>query len=109
MTIIEFLTARLDDEASTARDMAEQAAMRRPLLQLLGGGTGIRDLVNPDRILADVAAKRAIVSLHTHPSFACYWSHDSMEQHDPGEVCDTLCALAQPYADHPDYREEWKP
>jgi hypothetical protein len=25
------------------------------------------------------------------------------------EVCDTLRALASPYAGHHDYREEWKP
>jgi hypothetical protein len=23
--------------------------------------------------------------------------------------CDTVLALALPYADHPDYREEWRP
>jgi hypothetical protein len=72
-------------------------------------GQQIARLASPDRVLAEVAAKRAIVELHSEDALACYWSHDSMAHHEPGEACDTLCALALPYADHSDYDEAWRP
>lgn len=122
MTITEFLTARLDeDEAAACAANEASAAYGHPddafdeAVNLAANEGGLPEAVNhmrrwgPEFVLADTAAKRAIVALHTHPSFACYWSHDSMEQHDPGEVCDTLCALALPYAEHPDFDESWKP
>jgi hypothetical protein len=64
------------------------------------------------RVLADVAAKRRIVELHTG-EHECV----SDEAHDavlvaPGYIFHldpTLKLLALPYSDHPDYREEWKP
>lgn len=73
---------------------------------------------NPDRVHADVAAKRLIIDEHaesdTHECGTCVaagWgypeaSRDSRPQRLP---CRTLRALALPYDDHPDYREEWRP
>ena len=72
---------------------------------------------NPARVLAECEAKRRIVEAHP-------------DGHEPGEAvpfcstcepegpwnpathryqCPTLRLLALPYADHPDYREEWRP
>ncbi|MCT9092817.1 DUF6221 family protein [Streptomyces sp. ASQP_92] len=61
---------------------------------------------NPARVLADIEAKRQILDLHVaepgqHPDFC---GHDKHEL-----PCPTLRLLALPYADHPDYREEWRP
>ncbi|MFB7647108.1 DUF6221 family protein [Streptomyces sp. NPDC056084] len=58
---------------------------------------------DPARILADVEAKRQIL--------------DGIVGADPGGAYitanftagDVLGLLALPYADHPDYREEWRP
>lgn len=63
----------------------------------------------PARVLAEVAAKRAIVDLH--------WQWQDEE--GPVDICDacdgmrypclTMLHLAVVYADHPDYDEAWKP
>jgi hypothetical protein len=50
---------------------------------------------DPARVLAECEAKRRIVEMHAY-----------QEEHF---TPDELRALALPYADHPDYREEWRP
>lgn len=70
---------------------------------------------DPARALAEVDAKRQIIRLHSfgtgHECSTlddngdidhCTWVMDS-------EACTTLRLLALPYADHPGYREEWRP
>jgi hypothetical protein len=52
---------------------------------------------DPARVLAECAAKRHIVE----------WASDEVEWVVYGD--DMLRALAAVYADHPDYRDEWKP
>lgn len=97
---------------------------------------------NPDRVLADVAAKRRIIELHepTYPPggpiYGVHWEHVHVRgangeitgdrefavensEPDPPDWCNqcanrcapcpTLRLVAMPYADHPDYREEWRP
>ena len=58
----------------------------------------------PARVLAECEAKRRIVEQARNYS-------PELEHGDNGEwAFDTvLLALALPYADHPDYREEWRP
>ena len=53
---------------------------------------------NPARVLAECKAKRRIV-LGSPP----------MHLHDGPSESWVLRELALPYADHPDYREEWRP
>ena len=78
--------------------------------------------IYPERVLAECEAKRRIVGIHELDPIEVYsWGttgggcglcDHSCETggdtwgHDP---CETLKALALPYADHPDYRQEWKP
>lgn len=88
---------------------------------------------DPARVLADCAAKRAIVELHRPYEKRTGWrdGRDVYEwlcrscggatpDTDPGgnlwlerwneeAPCDTLRVLAQPFADHPDYDESWRP
>lgn len=60
---------------------------------------------DPARVLAECEAKRRIVECH------------SLTQLESGKTIlgyrtaleDAIRALALPYADHPDYRDEWKP
>lgn len=59
---------------------------------------------NPARVLAEVAAKRAILDLHQpelgqHPDFC---GHDLHQM-----PCPTLMALAQPYAGRPGFDPAW--
>jgi hypothetical protein len=53
---------------------------------------------DPARVLAECEAKRRIVDSEGSPY---------VEGHVPATR--TLRFLALPYADHPDYRQEWKP
>lgn len=99
MNITEFLEARIDEDERSAND-------------LMGEREG-------DRVLAECAAKRAIIEAHpiTHDvvevstrikwGFACetcFRYGDAVEDHG---YCDTLRALAAVYKDHPDYQQEW--
>lgn len=71
---------------------------------------------DPARVLADVAAKRAILAAHEHgeprgyvlgSGFGCLiCSRDSMGDPQPDGWCATVTALAAPFKDHPDYPGE---
>ena len=77
---------------------------------------------HPARVLREVEAKRRILNLHREGGrltgegygehgFAWCETCGSGEPHEyPTKwPCSTLKLLALPYADHPDYRDEWKP
>ena len=93
-TLTEFLLARIHDREAVAHDIqhTERPGVV-PMVQVFGGGALIREMVDPAHILAECAAKRRIVN-------PVWWSEAG------GQV---LELLALPYADHPDYRAEWKP
>lgn len=64
---------------------------------------------NPVRVLAEVDAKRQILAIHRRyvdePGMACLGCAGGIEW----ELCPVARLLALPYADHPDYRPEWRP
>lgn len=73
---------------------------------------------DPARVLADVAAKRQIIELHSPDgdflpackTCSCAGALACMDCHETVEwPCPTAKMLALPYADHPDYRQEWRP
>ncbi|GAA2008246.1 DUF6221 family protein [Nocardioides kribbensis] len=146
MTLIEFLTARLDEDETVARecaevfptpweiadrgwrvriysapvpdlgDHAEPGWERVPVVMEVEPDRNLEDPKwlservehiarhDPARVLAEVAAKRAIVEGAVNYS-------PELEHGDNGEWAleMTLQALASVYVDHPDYRDEWKP
>jgi hypothetical protein len=55
---------------------------------------------DPARVLAECAAKRAIVQLHGETTREGY-------ENAAAYLWDALYALASVYANHPDYRREW--
>ncbi|MFD7093378.1 DUF6221 family protein [Streptomyces xanthophaeus] len=72
---------------------------------------------DPARVLAEVDARRQIVDLHgpLHVQgdpitgcTTCSW-RDEMDDLHVEWPCPTLRLLGVPDADHPDYREEWRP
>ncbi|WP_327160569.1 DUF6221 family protein [Streptomyces zaomyceticus] len=67
---------------------------------------------DPARALAEVDAKRQIIELHGPAEYE-YSDVDVCSTCDRGGPlpypCPTLRLLALPYADHPDYRDEWRP
>lgn len=60
--------------------------------------------VSEERVRAECEAKRRIVAAHSYPAGECSWTVDDGSH---GPTCETLQALALPYADHHDYRAEW--
>lgn len=92
---------------------------------------------DPARVLREVEAKRQIVDLHPYTTQRAASSETSLRSaYGPnwekrlknldtpycetcdvddgviasdGTPCETLRLLALPYADHPDYREKWRP
>jgi hypothetical protein len=139
MGIVEFLTARLDDEERMAKAAIGTAVFQSQTGRWLservlhtygsslivfavangGGRTQAADLSaawdsesraefiayhDPARVLADVAAKRRIIELHTG-QHDCAGSIDNSTAW-PYVGCDTLRLLAQPCKDHPDYDAE---
>ena len=66
------------------------------------------EYINPARVLAECEAKRRIVE-------ASRSYHESDQDPDPDDpdggwaLSIALRALALPYADHTDWREEWRP
>lgn len=132
--LVAFLRARLDEDEAVAR-AAEPGpwstngyeivtrADDRDLADVYGGGGSTPDHIarhDPARVLAEVEAKRRIIEMHeTEPAIPeVYCDHGT---HSPGKPamcaacgyeeapCPTLRLLAIPYADHPDYRQEWRP
>lgn len=74
---------------------------------------------DPDRVLAECDAKERILAAHRVEQFSprpgvphtvgCFSCHIADATLYAGGYCDTLRALALPYADRPGYREEWRP
>jgi hypothetical protein len=138
--LIEWLRAQIDEDERVARDALEERwAYSPPLVSYdavpdddghfeMGGeevetlGFAPEDLTHiarqdPDRTLAEVAAKRAIlelhqpwtaVSAHVVPNPRCRECGD-IDEYPVAWPCPTLRLLALPYAGQPGYREEWRP
>lgn len=127
MTIVEFITARLDEVERTATECADlfPAPWVGAFKQVTSEPSGLRDAAivastyhsaashhierqEPARVLADIAAKRAIIHQHGDGYHECpegFMDGAETEPHTGWErECPTLIALASVYSDHPDYR-----
>jgi len=105
VSLTEFLLARIAEDEARARPMWELKVRQR----IIGVPIEPRSWPTPDRVLAEVEAKRQIVHLHSGPD---YWKspdfHLCVDSMTDNDECETLHALAMPYADHPDFRDEWR-
>lgn len=115
--LVRFLLARIAEDQSAAQQ-PETAVYTFT-------GTRVATLAKKRsaRVLAECEAKRRIVERHT--PFHVTTKNDGLnwdyrgcgECHTPEGVeegqtwwpCATLRLLALPYADHPDYRDDWRP
>ena len=112
--LVEFLRARLDEDEAVAREavkIRERVYQGRFESDLTfeawddhPAGTVI---VGPERVLREVEAKRALIlaelsHVDDWEANYCYTCHDVPQR------CPTLRTLAAVYADHPDYRDEWR-
>lgn len=64
---------------------------------------------DPARVLADVAAKRAIVALYQHKGESMALYPNAGNAAGFMALTGAIRALAQPFTDHPQYSAEWGP
>jgi hypothetical protein len=103
MTLTDFLLARIAEDETNLREMTNP---REAAVRVEGASAPeVRHFANPDRVLAECEAKRRIVEAHRE------WDDNDWQSpaYFSAPMDLVLSLLALPYADHPDYREEWKP
>jgi hypothetical protein len=103
-TLVEFLTARLDEDEAAAERIETTSCH------------GVESDAEADYLLfarracTECEAKRAIMDEHAvtpHPVRS--WVNCSTCGARVGPACTTLIHLASVYADHPDYDATWAP
>jgi len=111
--LVAFLRARFDEETARQQDHWEQWHHRDceavPQVLYPERETGTCDCGVPTRVLADIDAKRKLLTEYTDSEQALAPLAD---MYDVGRVEGLLAALrllALPYASHEDYRNEWAP
>lgn len=138
MTIVEFLTARLDEEEASAQAVVDIGGLGDwedlPVAELDGrraltGGSFIFAVMDPvpegpacadhiarhdpARVLRETTAKRAILALHEPNGDYCSTCLESESDLYGAEYEEAPCLnvrhLAAVYSDHPDYDPEWSP
>jgi hypothetical protein len=115
MTLTEFILARLDEDEAAVKALRVvvdpgtylSSGIERPT-ELDAATAAHCDRYYPRRVLAEVAAKRAIMEIHYNGAPEHYTERCSLCD-TVNEPCRTVLALAIPYADHADYDEAWRP
>jgi hypothetical protein len=107
--LADFLLARIDEDNALAYSADQDAQTLAPITDDLSAEPGDHRILHmfrwsPARVLADCEAKRRIVEdylsqLNSHRS--------GWDARTPRDL--PLRALALPYSDHADYRDEWRP
>ena len=105
MTITEFLMEQLDRDEERASSGWSRMGDGR--WEYTNEGLAV---MTPRAVLADVAAKRAIVELHRPNAEGDLCTMCTETGPDAqGWPCDTVRLLALPYAEHPDFDPSWTP
>ncbi|OKJ52223.1 hypothetical protein AMK27_30765 [Streptomyces sp. CB02009] len=110
--LLAFLDARItDDERSIGDAQTVSSALPRHVVGTMGGTTV---LMSAWRFHAETEAKRRILSAHPIEPYDDDPTIGFCQECQRGGAagiapCTTLRLLALPYADHPDYRPEWRP
>lgn len=94
MDLVEFLRARLDEDEQPCEGVGEYSDC----------------YMFSERRLRDVEAKRQIVTAYADALSIQNGFAEVPREVGTREALELACkALALPYADHPDYRPEWRP
>jgi hypothetical protein len=107
MTLSEFLTARLDEDEAAALESKNAPAGATRFVDADQWSEPLMWLTGEDRMLREVAAKRAIIPLADVAGQFELGFGDEPRALTVGDQI--LRALAAIYSDHPDYRQEWAP
>ena len=113
--LVDFIRARLDEDQQAAEEAQKKTTTTRRRV----GGEWVEDTVQPPewrrsvwppaRVLREIDAKRRVVDLMEGMLAAARGDSEVDHYGGLGAAEDTLELLALPYADRPDYREEWRP
>lgn len=95
--LTDFLLARIAEDEAAAQDCKEWSDCF---------SCPTHERFDTRRVLAECEAKRRIVERHM--AYGRY-NVDIFRDGYTAALEDVLRALSLPYADHPNYREEWKP
>lgn len=114
--LVAFLRARLDEDeqaAERAQGEGQSWAWVQPEALDANRYPSLEQAEHiarhdPARVLAEVAAKRALLDVHRDDYGSCSTCGTAGE-YDVPWPCTTVELLALPYANHPDYRSEWAP
>jgi len=102
MTLTDFLLARIAEDEAAARHSLDGDIEYLPSLTTKHGDVIYLGVTHPARVLAECAAKRAILfdEVPDGPTadYVGGWRDARMEY---------LRLLVQPYASHPDFDPEW--
>lgn len=91
-----FLTARLDEDEAAARAAMPTGGRRNGKM-------------TQRRVLADIEAKRRIVAEFEQVHVDYRTAHTPTLEGQRLGLLKAVAVLALPFADHADYREEWRP
>lgn len=126
MELVDFLRARLDEDEAAAKKAkpgpwhadGDRGGVygAHPTDEVVDYTESAAHIArhDPARVLAEVEAKRQLLDLH-QPAETEYvdgdicYTCDDLRGVEPAYPCRTLRLLALPYANHPDYRDEWRP
>lgn len=114
MTLTEFLLQRIaEDEARATRHHTLLCARTDLTWENDEHGTQTEpypcNCGYPERVLAECAAKRAIVERYEHAGASMAQYPNAGNGMALGALTDVLRHLAAVHADNPYYRDEWKP
>jgi hypothetical protein len=135
--IVAFVMARMEEREAAIRDNVawwwddfDRIEVHTSTGVVGGGEQYVAPFLDPAHVLAEVAAKRAIVAEHAITYRHIGWLEEGEEEgtelpvcgrcvskHShyasravvPEGPCRTVKFLALPYADHPDYDVSWRP
>ena len=108
MTLTDFLLARIAEDEEAAEGV-NRGRWNSRVARLDGDLYALVSRQHPERVLAECEAKRRIVEQHSEWAHVCPSGLNLWSDSEEWIGCRTLAALALPFADHPDYDEEWKP
>ena len=116
VTLADFLLARIAEDEQVARDADNRIypSTWQETRDRVKSGWHVAHIArhNPARVLAECNAKRRIVEAEIGQMLGSpsgYVDREVYERIRARADSDILRALALPYADHRDYRDEWKP
>ena len=112
MTLTEFLLARIaEDEAAAQAATTSRGSTIYTDARRGGKRAALNHITrwDPARVLAECEAKRRIVDYRERVARESAVTGVPLFEAQLSAYHAALRALALPHADHPDYREEWRP